>query len=100
MYYLLLLPGNLPGESHHLDMKQASISDKCLTVYPWMKFASYPQGPDARTVVDAVTKNVVILGFFTPETTRETMVHGMTDAVEVLLKAAKGEGRGIMFLPS
>lgn len=63
-------------------------------------WASFPQGPDARTVVDAATKNVIILGFFTPETTLETMVHGMTDAVEILLKAAKGEGKGIMFLPS
>lgn len=63
-------------------------------------WASYPQGPDARTVVDAATKNVIILGFFTPETTRETMVHGMTEAVEILLKAAEGEGKGIMFLPS
>ena len=62
-------------------------------------WASFPQGPDARTVVDAATKNVIILGFFAPETTRETMVHGMTDAKEVLLKAGKGEGGEIMVVP-
>jgi DNA/RNA-binding domain of Phe-tRNA-synthetase-like protein len=62
-------------------------------------WASYPQGPDARTVVDGTTKNVIILGFFTPETTRETMVQGMRDAVEVLLKTAEGEGGEITVVP-
>jgi DNA/RNA-binding domain of Phe-tRNA-synthetase-like protein len=63
-------------------------------------WASYTQGPDARTVVDAVSKNVMILGFFTPETSREMMAGGIRDAVENLLKAAKGEAEEIRVIPS
>jgi len=60
----------------------------------------YPQGPDARTVVDAATKNIIILGFLTPETTREAMLQGMRDAVEVLLSVAKGDAGEIRVIPS
>jgi DNA/RNA-binding domain of Phe-tRNA-synthetase-like protein len=63
-------------------------------------WASYTQGPDARTVVDAATRNIIILGFFTPETTREAMLQGIRDAVEILLKVAKGEAGEIRFIPS
>src|SRR4030042_3704451 len=47
-------------------------------------WASYTQGPDARTVINAASKNVMILGFFTPETSREVMSGGIRDAVECL----------------
>jgi len=63
-------------------------------------WASYTQGPDARTVVDAASTNIIILGFFTPETTREAMIQGIRDAVEILLKVAKGEAGEIRFIPS
>jgi DNA/RNA-binding domain of Phe-tRNA-synthetase-like protein len=63
-------------------------------------WASYTQGPDARTVVDTATTNTMILGFFTPETTREAMFQGIRDAVELLLKVAKGEAREIRVIPS
>jgi DNA/RNA-binding domain of Phe-tRNA-synthetase-like protein len=63
-------------------------------------WASYTQGPDARTVVDAATRNIIMLGFFTPETTREAMLQGMRDAVELLLRAAKGDAGEITFIPS
>jgi DNA/RNA-binding domain of Phe-tRNA-synthetase-like protein len=63
-------------------------------------WASYTQGPDARTVVDATTRNIIILGFFTPETTREAMIQGIRDAAEILLKVAKGEAGEIRFIPS
>jgi DNA/RNA-binding domain of Phe-tRNA-synthetase-like protein len=62
-------------------------------------WASYTQGPDARTVVDAATRNIILLGFFTPETTREAMLQGMRDAVEVLLRVAKGEPGEIRVIP-
>jgi DNA/RNA-binding domain of Phe-tRNA-synthetase-like protein len=62
-------------------------------------WASYTQGPDARTVVDAATRNIILLGFFTPETTRETMLQGMRDAVELLLRVAKGEAGEIRVIP-
>jgi len=63
-------------------------------------WASYTQGPDARTVVDTGTRNIIILGFFTPETTRELMLKGMREAVELLLRVGKGEAREIMVIPS
>ncbi len=62
-------------------------------------WASYTQGPDARTVVDPATKNIILLGFFTPETTREAMSQGMRDAVELLLRVAKGESEEIRIIP-
>jgi DNA/RNA-binding domain of Phe-tRNA-synthetase-like protein len=62
-------------------------------------WASYTQGPDARTVIDAASKNVMILGFFTPETSREVMIGGIRDAVENLLKASKGEPEEIRVIP-
>ena len=63
-------------------------------------WASYTQGPDARTVVDAATRNVMILGFFTPETSRETMTSGIQDAVQVMTKAASGKAGEIEITPS
>jgi len=62
-------------------------------------WASYTQGPDARTVVDAATRNIILLGFFTPESTREAMLQGMRDAVELLLRVAKGEAGEIRVIP-
>jgi len=61
-------------------------------------WASYTQGPDARTVVHASTRNIILLGFFTPETTREAMLQGMRDAVELLLRVAKGEAGEIRII--
>jgi DNA/RNA-binding domain of Phe-tRNA-synthetase-like protein len=63
-------------------------------------WASYTQGPDIRTVIDAATRNIIILGFFTPETTREAIIQGMRDAVELLLRVGKGEAGEIMVIPS
>jgi DNA/RNA-binding domain of Phe-tRNA-synthetase-like protein len=62
-------------------------------------WASYTQGPDAATVVDAGTKNAMILGFFTPETSRETMVLGIQEAADLLLKAVQGQAEHPAILP-
>jgi len=62
-------------------------------------WASYTQGPDAATVVDASTKNAMILGFFTPETSRETMVMGIQEAADLLLKTVQGEAEQPVILP-
>ena len=62
-------------------------------------WASYTQGPDARTVVDAATRNVIILGFFTPETPREAILQGIGDAVELLSRIARGEAGEIRVVP-
>ena len=62
-------------------------------------WASYTQGPDAATVVDAGTKNAMILGFFTPETSRETMELGIREAVELLLKTVQGETETPLIIP-
>ena len=62
-------------------------------------WASYTQGPDAATVVDAGTKNAMILGFFTPETSRETMESGIRETVELLLKTVQGETEGLFIIP-
>jgi DNA/RNA-binding domain of Phe-tRNA-synthetase-like protein len=62
-------------------------------------WASYTQGPDAATVVDASTKNAMILGFFTPETSREAMTLGIQEAVDLLLRAAKGEADKRVIIP-
>ena len=62
-------------------------------------WASYTQGPDARTAVDDASKNVMVLGFFTPETSREGMLQGMRDAVEILLTAANGKADEVRILP-
>jgi len=62
-------------------------------------WASYTQGPDARTVVDADTKNIIVLGFFTPETTREAMIEAISDSVGLLLGVVKGEAGEINVIP-
>jgi len=62
-------------------------------------WASYTQGPDAATVVDATTKTAMILGFFTPETSRETMEMGIHEAADLLLKAAQGEAERPFIIP-
>ena len=62
-------------------------------------WASYTQGPDARTVVEPGSRNVVILGFFTPETSREEMTGGIRDAVDNLMKGGKGEIEPVRVIP-
>ena len=62
-------------------------------------WASYTQGPDAATVVDAATKNAMILGFFTPETSREAMMQGIQEAVDLLITSAKGEPDQPVIIP-
>jgi DNA/RNA-binding domain of Phe-tRNA-synthetase-like protein len=62
-------------------------------------WASYTQGPDGRTVVTPDSKNVMILGFFTPETSRDVMVEGIRDAVDILLKAGRGEAAEVRVIP-
>lgn len=62
-------------------------------------WASYTQGPDARTVVDAATKNIIVLGFFTPETRREAILEAIGDGVSLLLGVAKGESEEINVIP-
>jgi len=62
-------------------------------------WASYTQGPDARTVTNAASKNVMILGFFTPETSREVMIGGIQEAVDNLMKAGEGEAEEVRVIP-
>jgi len=62
-------------------------------------WASYTQGPDAATVVDASTKTAIILGFFTPETSRETMMQGIQEAADLLSKTVQGEAEQPVILP-
>ncbi len=62
-------------------------------------WASYTQGPDAATVVDASTRNAMILGFFTPETSGETMVLGIQETVDLLLKTVQGEAERPFVIP-
>lgn len=62
-------------------------------------WASYTQGPDAATVVDARTKNAMILGFFTVETSREDMKQGIQEAVDHLIKSVKGEAENPVIIP-
>ena len=62
-------------------------------------WASYTQGPDARTVVHPDSKNVMILGFFTPETSREVMTGGLQDAMNILLKAGSGDAEEVLVIP-
>ena len=62
-------------------------------------WASYTQGPDARTVIDVASKNVMILGFFTPETSREVMIEGIGDAVDNLKKAGQGKAEEVRVIP-
>jgi len=62
-------------------------------------WASYTQGPDAATVVDLATKNAMILGFFTPETSRDSMVVGIQEAADLLLKTAQGEAEKPVIIP-
>ena len=62
-------------------------------------WASYTQGPDAATVVDSGTKNAMILGFFTPETSRETMESGIQEAADLLLKSVQGQAEKLVIMP-
>jgi len=62
-------------------------------------WASYTQGPDAATVVDSGTRNAMILGFFTPETSRETMDLGIQEAVDLLSKTVQGEAEKPLLIP-
>jgi DNA/RNA-binding domain of Phe-tRNA-synthetase-like protein len=62
-------------------------------------WASYTQGPDAATVVDSDTKNAMILGFFTPETSREIMMQGIREAADLLLKTVQGEAEQPVIMP-
>ena len=62
-------------------------------------WASYTQGPDADTVVDSGTKDVMILGFFTPDTSREAMALGIQEAADLLLKTVQGEAGNPLVIP-
>jgi len=62
-------------------------------------WASYTQGPDAATVVHSGTRNAMILGFFTPETSRETMDLGIQEAVDLLSKTVQGEAEKPLIMP-
>jgi DNA/RNA-binding domain of Phe-tRNA-synthetase-like protein len=62
-------------------------------------WASYTQGPDAATVVDSGTKDVMILGFFTPDTSREAMTRGIQEGADLLLKAVQGEAGNPLLIP-
>lgn len=62
-------------------------------------WASYTQGPDAATVVDSGTTNAMILGFFTPETSREIMTQGIREAADLLLKTVQGEAEQLVIIP-
>ena len=41
----------------------------------------------------------MILGFYTPETSRETMELGIQEAVDLLLRVAKGEADKRVIIP-
>jgi DNA/RNA-binding domain of Phe-tRNA-synthetase-like protein len=62
-------------------------------------WASYTQGPDMATVVHPGTKHAMILGFFAPETSPETMTLGIREAVDNLSKAAEGEAEEVRVIP-
>jgi DNA/RNA-binding domain of Phe-tRNA-synthetase-like protein len=62
-------------------------------------WASYTQGPDMATVVDSGTRNAMILGFFTPETSREMMTQGIREAVDLLLKTVQGQAERLFIIP-
>jgi len=62
-------------------------------------WASYTQGPDDATVVDTSTRNAMILGFFTPETLQETMVLGIQEAADLLLRTVQGEAKKPLIIP-
>lgn len=61
-------------------------------------WGSYTQGPDARTLVDDSTTRVIVMGFFTPDTSRDEMERGLHMAVSTLVGAAGGEAGGIVVL--
>lgn len=62
-------------------------------------WASYTQGPDAATVVDASTKTAMILGFFTSETLQESMLLGIQEVADLLLRTAQGEAKKPLIIP-
>jgi DNA/RNA-binding domain of Phe-tRNA-synthetase-like protein len=62
-------------------------------------WASYTQGPDAATVVDASTKNAMILGFFAPETSPGTMTLGIQEAADLLIRCARGDAESPVIIP-
>jgi hypothetical protein len=41
----------------------------------------------------------MILGFFTPEASREAMIRGIQDAVDTLMQAGKGEAEEVRVIP-
>jgi DNA/RNA-binding domain of Phe-tRNA-synthetase-like protein len=63
-------------------------------------WASYTQGPDSRTVVGETTTDVIVVGFFTPETTAEAMICGVGDAAKILTTATRGHADQVIVLPS
>jgi hypothetical protein len=50
-------------------------------------------------VVDASTENAMILGFFTPETSREATMQGIREAADLLLTSVNGEPENPVILP-
>lgn len=61
-------------------------------------WASYTQGPDSRTIIDDSTAGVIILGFFTPDTSRDEMAQGLQTAVSTLTHAVGGDPGDIVIL--
>ena len=62
-------------------------------------WASYTQGPDTRTIIGPATRNVMFLGFFTPETAVEPMAAALREAVDGLLEVAEGRPGDIVIIP-
>lgn len=62
-------------------------------------WASYTQGPDARTLVGADTVDVIVLGFFTPETPSELVTRGLEDAVGILASIGGTDADPVIIVP-
>lgn len=57
-------------------------------------WASYTRGPDRRTLVDDGTTNVLVFGFYTPETTESEMDEALAKALGFLNRTCGGVADG------
>lgn len=62
-------------------------------------WASYTQGPDARTIVGADTVDVIVLGFFTPEAPGELVTRGIEEVVDILTSVGGAEADPVIIVP-